>query len=250
MTKYYEVIVLGSGISGSLMGAVLARNNISVAIIDSGVHPRFAIGEATVPETTLNLQIMADLYDVPEIAYLGNFFNLRDHAGSSHGIKKGFSFCYHRENKLHIPTESTQTATLSPPFGPDAHWFRQDTDHYMFTIAARYGADIYQSTTIKEFSVLDDRVELLSDKEEFRAAFIIDAAGSHSPFAKKMQIYDTPTKLETHSRGIFTHMVGVGSWDAIVSRSEHRMPYRMDQTTLHHVSGQAHLDYPVKTWTR
>ncbi len=235
MSNNYEVVILGSGISGSLLAAVLAKNDIRVAIIDSGTHPRFAIGEATVPETTTNLKIMGRLFGLPEIAKLANFFDHRDCVGSSHGVKRGFSFCYHRDHQKHNPEETTQTATLSPPFGPDSHWFRQDTDQYMLTVAARHGADVYQSTVVSDFRLLDDRVELSSDKGDFHAEFLVDASGPFSPFARKMQLRETPTKLMTKSRGIFTHMVGVGRYDDQVRRVEHGMPYSMDQTTLHHL---------------
>ena len=89
MRQNYEVVILGSGISGSLLGAILARNNVRVAIVDSGTHPRFAVGEATVPETTIHLKIMSLMYGVPEIADFANFFDLRDRAGSSTASSAG-----------------------------------------------------------------------------------------------------------------------------------------------------------------
>ena len=234
MANEYEVAILGSSISGTLLAAVLARHRVRVGVFDGGTHPRFAIGEATVPETTTHLRIMAQLFDVPEIERMASFFELRDGVGSSHGIKRGFSFCHHRERRPHLPAESNQTATLSPPFGPDSHWFRQDTDQYMLNVAAHYGAEVHQATAIKDFTVHSDGLMLSSDRGDFHAQFVVDAAGSASPFGKKMKIRDTTTRLATQSRGIFTHMVGVGSWDALVGFESHGMPYRMDQTTLHH----------------
>jgi FADH2 O2-dependent halogenase len=88
---------------------------------------------------------------------------------------------------------------------------------------------------VTDLSMDDEGVTLKSDRGDFRAQFVVDATGPFSPFAKKLQIRHTPTKLTTQSRGIFTHMVGVGSWDAMVPPKEHGMPYRMDQTTLHHI---------------
>jgi tetracycline 7-halogenase / FADH2 O2-dependent halogenase len=235
MVKEYEVVILGSGISGSLLAAVLSRNGVKTALIDSGTHPRFAIGESTVPETTTNLKIMSKLFDVPEIEEFANFFIHRDKVGPSHGVKRGFSFCYHREYQEHNPAESNQTSTLSPPFGPDSHWFRQDTDQYMLTVAAQYGTDVFQQTTVTEMAVRDDGVELMLDSGALRCEFVVDGTGAFSPFAKQMGVRETPCKLETHSRGIFTHMIGVKSWDVVSDRSENKMPYRMDQTTLHHL---------------
>lgn len=235
MVQHYEVVILGSGISGSLLAAVLAKNGVKVALIDAGTHPRFAIGESTVPETTTNLKIMANLFDIPELAEFANFFIHRDKVGASHGVKRGFSFCYHRPHQPHVPVETTQTATLSPPFGPDSHWFRQDTDQYVLTIAAQYGAEIFQGSTVTELSVRDDQVEVLLDKGAFKAEFVVDATGPFSPFAKQMGVRETPCALKTQSRGLFTHMVGVKSWDVLFGRKQHGMPYRMDQSTLHHL---------------
>lgn len=235
MKKQYEVIILGSGISGSLLATVLAKNNVSVCMLDSEVHPRFAIGESTVPETTLNLKIMSKLYDVPEIANFSNFFELRDRVGSSHGFKKGFSFCYHRENENHHPLESTQTSTLSPPLGPDAHWFRQDTDQYMIGVAASYGVDIIQGTKIEDVDMANDGVNVTTCKGIFKGEFLVDSSGARSLAAKKLGIRDSETPYDTHSRGFFNHMVGVGEWEDISPKEGHKMPYRMDQTTLHHL---------------
>ncbi len=235
MNKHYEVIILGSGISASLLATVLAKNGVSACMIDSGAHPRFAIGESTVPETTLNLKIMSELYGVPEIANFSNFFELRDNVGSSHGFKKGFSFCYHRENQKHNAMESTQTSTLTPPLGPDAHWFRQDTDQYMMGVAANYGVDVFQNTKVEDAEMMADGVTLLTDKGTFHGEFIIDSSGARSPIVKKMAIRDQETAYETHSRGFFTHMVGLREWENISPREKHGLPYRMDQTTLHHI---------------
>ena len=43
------------------------------------------------------------------------------------------------------------------------------------------------------------------------------------------------TVPNTKSRGIFTHMVGVDQYENVVGQDRHRMPYRLDQTTLHHI---------------
>jgi hypothetical protein len=36
----YDVAILGSGMAGGMLGAVLARNGVKVLLIDAGVHPR------------------------------------------------------------------------------------------------------------------------------------------------------------------------------------------------------------------
>ena len=38
-----DVVILGSGLAGSISGAILARQGKSVALIDAGTHPRFPV---------------------------------------------------------------------------------------------------------------------------------------------------------------------------------------------------------------
>ena len=127
MRTDYDVIILGSGIGGGMLGAVLAKHGIRVLLIDSASHPRFAIGEATTPDTSFRLKILAAKYGVPEIANLSSFHKLRDHVSPACGVKRAFSFLYQREGQEQNPKESHQYPTLAAPMGPDCHFFRQDT---------------------------------------------------------------------------------------------------------------------------
>ena len=45
----YDVIILGSGIGGSTLAAILARDGFRVLMIEKARHPRFALGESTLP---------------------------------------------------------------------------------------------------------------------------------------------------------------------------------------------------------
>ena len=46
----YDVIIAGSGITGTCMGMILAKNGLKVLIIELGKHPRFALGESLLPK--------------------------------------------------------------------------------------------------------------------------------------------------------------------------------------------------------
>ncbi|MFD0430980.1 NAD(P)-binding protein [Streptomyces zhihengii] len=35
----YDVAILGSGMAGGMLGAVLARNGVKVLLLDAGTHP-------------------------------------------------------------------------------------------------------------------------------------------------------------------------------------------------------------------
>ena len=43
-TPKYDVAIIGSGIGGSTLAAVLARQGLSVIVFEGGQHPRFTIG--------------------------------------------------------------------------------------------------------------------------------------------------------------------------------------------------------------
>ena len=63
----FDVIVLGSGLAGSVLASCLARNGAEVLILDTDTHPRFAIGESTIPYTSMMMRLVSERYDVPEI---------------------------------------------------------------------------------------------------------------------------------------------------------------------------------------
>ena len=58
-----DVVVLGSGFSGSLLAQILSRVGRSVALLDHRGHPRFAIGESSTPAANLILKQLADRFD-------------------------------------------------------------------------------------------------------------------------------------------------------------------------------------------
>src|SRR6266404_1210526 len=216
----YDVIVLGSGIGGATLSSILARHGLSVLMIDSGSHPRFAVGEATTPDTSFRLKLLANKYQVPEIENLSTFYKLRDHVSAACGVKRAFSFLYHHEGQAQNPKESHQYPTLAAPMGPDCHFFRQDTDAYMVSVALQYGANSLQQTSIKDVDIADDRVTLTSAKgETFVCKYLVDAAGYRSPLAEKFNLRSDPNLFHTNSRSIFTHMVGVKLYDKIARPS-------------------------------
>lgn len=42
----FDVAIIGSGLAGSSLGAILARHGQRVIIFEAKSHPRFAIGES------------------------------------------------------------------------------------------------------------------------------------------------------------------------------------------------------------
>ena len=120
----HDVIILGSGFSGTILGAILARHGHDVLLIDAGKHPRFAIGESTIPQTSQVLSLLAREYKVPELDKIGldSPFGAREVAGPTSGIKKIFGFVYHGLGEEHKPEEAQQFAMENPDLVQDARF--------------------------------------------------------------------------------------------------------------------------------
>ncbi|MBB5912204.1 FADH2 O2-dependent halogenase [Nocardia transvalensis] len=232
----FDVAVVGGGIGGAALAAVLARHGVRVVIIEAGGHPRFAIGESTVPETIMGLRNLARRYDVPELENLSSHGLLRRYVSAASGVKRNFSFAYHREGEPFRPAECTQYPTWGPPIGPDSHFFRQDVDAYVYQVALRYGATgmTYRPVTGVDF---DDAGATVStaDGAEIRVRYVVDAGGMRSVLGEALDLRTEPP-YRTRSRTIFTHFTGVEPFDRIAGpRRRHGMPSPFSQGTLHHL---------------
>lgn len=232
--KIYDVAIIGSGFSGSSLAAILARQGERVVVFEAKSHPKFAIGESMILETSEVLRASAEFFDVPELAYFSseNFFKL---AGTSHGVKRHFSYLHHTTGQPQNKEHSLQAVIPRQPHGHEMHLFRQDTDAFLTATAVAYGAEVLQETPVKEVDVQADGVEIVTAKgERYRANFVVDAGGFRSLLADRFDLRDMD--LQTHSRTIFTHMVNVPCYNDIgASVAEYGIPYRLSEGTLHHI---------------
>ena len=108
----YDVAILGAGMAGAMLGAVLARNGVRVLLIDAGSHPRFAVGESTIPYTSATTRIIAERYQVPEIEALAGFRTIQEKVIPTCGRKQNFGFVYHQV--AGCTTRSRSTSWSSP----------------------------------------------------------------------------------------------------------------------------------------
>lgn len=181
LARNHDVIIVGGGIGGSTLAAILARHGVRVLMVEASGHPRFAIGESTVPETIMGLRNLALRYDVPEIGDLSAHGTLSKKVSAGSGVKRNFSFVYHREGLRSKPTEYTQYPTWGPPIGPDSHFFRQDVDAYMYQVALSYGAKGLTYTPVTDVAFGADGVTIETEGEgEFTAGYLVDAGGMRS----------------------------------------------------------------------
>ncbi|KNB52152.1 NAD(P)/FAD-dependent oxidoreductase [Streptomyces caatingaensis] len=231
----HDVAILGAGMAGGMLGAVLARNGVKVLLIDAGVHPRFAVGESTIPYTSAMTRVIADRYEVPEIAPLAGFHGVQEKVSPMSGRKQNFGFVYHREGRPQDPREINQL--VIPEWQrTESHLFRQDTDAYLFNLAVSLGAEARLATRIQDIATGPDGVLLRSDRgEEFRAEYLVDGSGFRSPVADAHGLREEPTRARHHSRTLFTHMVGVTPFDDAPAAAAHKQPSPWHNGTLHHV---------------
>ena len=231
----YDVAILGSGIGGSMLACVLAKQGLSTLLIEELTHPRFAIGESLIPETGVRLRILAEKYGVPEIGWLGSFHALRDNISSACGVKRSFGFMYHREGEKHRAEETNQLPTLTPPFGPDSHLFRQDTDAYLASMAVQYGAHLRQQTKVTSVELGEDEIRIhVAGGEQIRAAFLVDAGGMRSHVSTQLGLRDDPPRFRTDTRALYNHFVGMKPADLLLDGKK-VTPSPLAHGTMHHI---------------
>ncbi|MGF6534808.1 FADH2 O2-dependent halogenase [Paraburkholderia sp. GAS206C] len=234
MNYDHDVAIIGSGISGSMLAAILAKNSVNVVVLDAGTHPRFAVGESMVPESAVLLELMAERFGIPELAYPGNIAEINRHIGSSAaGVKLAFSFAWNGFRKEHDIADVVSTPVLAP----EAHLFRQDIDAYYVALAARLGAVIRQQARIQSIDVAGEGVTLtLADGQRLHTRFVVDAAGFRAPLADALQLREGARPMQANTRSLFTHMVNVDLYEDVIAPVEtHGSPTALSQTTLHHM---------------
>ncbi len=232
--KKYDVAIIGSGIGGSTLASVLARQGLSVIVFEGGTHPRFTIGESMILETSEAMRTLAEFYDVPEIAYYSSE-NFYPFIGTQHGVKRHFSFVHHTPGK-HVDVHKTLQAVIPKrPYGHEIHITRQDSDYYLTSVAISYGATVLQNTPIKDICIGSDKVTISTNKDQtFYSDYIVDAGGMKSILAEKFNWRHRD--LKSHSRTLFTHMSDVpGFNDVTLPPTEYGHPYPFSQGTLHHI---------------
>jgi tetracycline 7-halogenase / FADH2 O2-dependent halogenase len=235
-TQHVDVVILGSGLAGSVSAACLAKEGHTVALVDAGQHPRFAVGESMTPQLVEWIRILRARFDVPELEHLFSIGKTSRHIGPHHGKKQSFGFVKHNPGEEPDPTESTMFV-IPKALTEASHLFRQDTDQYYFNVAAKYGCVTRQNWRASDLDFDDDGVTVTGHNgETFRAKYLIDASGFRSPLAEKFDLREQPARFKHHSRSLFTHYVGVKPFDDVSHHPRSlRPPVPWHGGTLHHM---------------
>lgn len=234
MHTKFDVIILGSGIAGSTMAAILSKQGLSTLMVDRAVHPRFALGESTIGETSFLLRLLGKRYDIPELGYISSSKSIQQRISKQCGIKRNFGFVYQRAEKEHDPFEVTQCNVSEGAYGPESHLMRSDIDAYLFEAAKRYGATALEGTKINGLSIDAESVSVtLSNGDTILGDYLVDATGRNSVLADHFGLREEPCRFKTQSRTLFTHMKRVKPYDAVDEPSG--QPTLWHEGTLHHL---------------
>ena len=241
-----DIVILGAGFAGSLMGLVVQRLGLRPVLVEKGRHPRFAIGESSTPIANLVLEELAHTYDLPRLLPLTEYG--RWQAAYPHlacGLKRGFTFVRQQAGQPFVPrpdhaNELLVAASPNDEVG-DTHWFREHFDQFIVKEAQAAGIAYHDQTDIVSLEHRDGwRVQgdRLGQEVSIDASFLIDASGPSGMVPDALGIDTTPSSVRTNAWSVFSHFVDVDWWqDVLLERGgtvdDH--PYPCDHAALHHV---------------
>lgn len=237
MSNSFDVVVVGSGIAGSALALVLRRAGLSTLVLERKSHPRFVIGESTLPTTTFLLNQLAADYGVPELAEIAHYLGLRER-GCAAWPKQGFWYGLHHEERPLEPRHEHMFETLTLPNGPDVHMLRADADAFLVSRFAAYDVAYEDNTELVDFAATPTgatvRVRGPRGERTIDCRLVVDATGHASFFAKRFGLRDEPARMHTNTRTIFGHFADVPPLDELYGGCNSAFRFRRDATTMHH----------------
>lgn len=243
-----DVVIIGSGFSGSLLAWILAAKGMRVALLDRGRHPRFAIGESSTPAADMVIADLARRYRLPTLAPLSRYGSWKAELPHLHcGKKRGFSYFRHTAGAAYNDTDdhaaSLLVAASASDEQSDTHWLRADVDRYLFEQAEQAGAITREACRLEQLDRDGQQWRLSWQREDgtteqVTCTHVIDASGAAGVLGKRLGLHRHDDHLQTHTSAIFSHFRGVGSWDAqrmAEGDASTAAPFRSDDAAQHHL---------------
>ena len=220
MLDRFDAVIVGSGFSGSLLGWILAKQGWAVLLIDSGRHPRFAIGESSTPTADFLLHHIATRWGLRRLAPLASWGAWKDAYPELHcGKKRGFSYFKHPKGKPFVDDaqhrQSLFVAASSEDRFSDTHWLRSSVDQFLVQSAVDEGVILCEATSLQSATYdRSDRlwnlnIEGTEAVQAIVSPWLIDASGGGGATA---DFVDNPLDddwMRTRTRATFAHFVGV-----------------------------------------
>lgn len=244
--KNFDLAIIGSGFSGSLLAMIARRLGRSVQLIERGTHPRFAIGESTSPLTNLLLEEIALRYDLPRLLPLATYGAWqRAYPEIGCGLKRGFTYFHHQQGKEYRAAEdrSNLLAVAANPHDElaDTHWLRADVDHFLLREAISLGAEYQDETQLAAAAPNPGGGMTLSGERQgksftTRARFVVDATGPRGFLSRALPLPEAAFPGYPATRTLFSHFTHVRRCETMDNfRVPGNPPYPLDDAALHHV---------------
>jgi tetracycline 7-halogenase / FADH2 O2-dependent halogenase len=233
-TQRWQVAILGTGLAGSALAAILARHGIRVLLLDERIHPRFAVGETVIPRTAMLFRILGKRYQVPELGDLAGFNTVTSKVSKQVGLGRSVGFIYYGQDGFQDPAHLAAVST--PRQVPtEANFYRQDIDASIFYAAIRYGATARQARKITDLEFGADGARITTGRNEiFEADFVVDASGTDSILERQLSLPNSAAPPCRVTRSGYTHMVKVRPLDEIVGTAR-SSPAGWDSGTTYHL---------------
>ncbi|MCH8568041.1 MAG: tryptophan 7-halogenase [Balneolales bacterium] len=251
----YDFVIAGSGFSGSILAAALAKAGYSVLICEREDHPRFAVGESSTPIADMILRSISQKYSLDYLYPLSRYGSWKaTKPDILCGAKRGFSYYRHEPGKSWGETlrdnpankELLVAASISYEQS-DTQWYRPHTDLYLLEQAVLAGAVYKPFSTICSFEKAGSGQYAITlqtkttGSEEIKTRAIstrklIDATGSAHFSETILGVEVRKTGFRTSSSAVFSHLSNVPDWSNILAGegiSQAGYPFYTDHAALH-----------------
>ncbi len=232
-----EVVIAGGGFAGSILARALAAEGRDVLLLESGRHPRFALGESSTPLANLALERLALRYgfeDLWTLAAHGRWRRRLPEVGR--GLKRGFCFYSHRPGSAFrsgAEGERRLIVAASPDDeSADSQWLRADVDSFLFDSARRQGVDCRDRTVVEVVPGPGPPVLLRAGGRFIEAELFVDASGG-APIAEALGAGRGTPRLD--STLVYSHFAGLAPFLGEDDESRPLPPFPECWSASHHL---------------
>ncbi|MFE0137400.1 FAD-dependent monooxygenase [Streptomyces sp. NPDC059037] len=232
----YDVAVLGAHLTGGLLAAILARQGVRTVLVDTTEDQARPAGESTVPYTSEVFSLLAERFEVPEIATFAHFTDLPEEVRRASGVKKSLGFLHHDAGREQDARKAVQFNV--PGEHTEWHLYRPEADAYACRIAAAHGAHIDEvRSPLAKVALADDRTTLVLDNgQTLSVRYVVDASGPGSPLLAAAGVGSAePARTPLRSRLLSAHFTGVRPFESVLPQDRYRGATAWSHGSFHHV---------------